>query len=400
VTTVRATAGRSREPAASERGRPLPSVLLIGPTPPPYHGVAVFLVMTKASRVLARRFRVLHLDTSDRRGLDNMGRLDPGNVYYALRHGAELLLQIARHRPDVVYLPIAQNTWGSVRDAWLLLIARVTGRRIVTHLHGSDWRRFHDSAPAVVRWVLRRGTGWVHAAGVLGDGLRPLYDGLIAPERVHVAAPWIEDPFPEGPPARTAGAGVTVAYIGMLFRPKGYLHLVEAAGMLGADEVRVVIAGAWFSEAERRDAEELVARLGVQDRVTFTGRLDEAEKRQLLVSADIFVFPGYQPEGLPLAVLEAMAAGLPVVATPVGTIPDAIRHGEEGMIVQPHRPAELAAAIDALAADVDARCRMGAAARRRFEEHYTETRAVAELADLLESGLNASRGDYLPQEPV
>jgi glycosyltransferase involved in cell wall biosynthesis len=383
------TAAREIHAAPADQAS-LPAVLLIGPTPPPYHGLTIITSMAKRSPVLARSFRIQHLDTADRRGLDNIGRLDLGNVLFALRHGFMLLTQVVKHRPDVIYLPIASNTWGSVRDAFLLLIARLTRRRIATHLHGSDWRRFYDNAPGPVRWLLRRSTNSMHAVGVLSEGLRPIFAGVVPAERVHVATPWIEDPFPNGAPRREAGARITIAYVGMLYRPKGFLNLIEALGSVTTPDVRLVLAGGWYSEEERADAQALVERLEVQDRVTFTGRIDEQQKWKLLESADIFVFPGIQPEGLPLAVLEAMAAGLPAIATPMGTIPEAIRHEREGLIIQPGDVRGLAAAIDALAADPGARHRMGAAARLRFESRYTEERAIGELVALLQAALPAT----------
>jgi glycosyltransferase involved in cell wall biosynthesis len=387
--TYQASAGSvaAAAPAQAVAAATLPSVLLIGPTPPPHHGVAVFIAMLRESPHLARRFRVLHLDTADRRGLGNMGKLEAGNVAMALRHAAMLAGSLARRRPDVVYLCIAQNTWGIARDAVLLALARLFRRRIAIHLHGSDLRSYYDGAPRPMRWLLRRCLAWADAVGVLGNGLRPIFDGLVPAARVHVAAPAIDDAFPDGAPFRSGSGDVVVAFIGMLFRPKGILQLIEAAAAVPG--ARFVMAGEWYSAEDRQEAEALVASLGVKDRVTFPGRVGPQEKRQLLAEADIFAFPGYQPEGLPLVVLEAMAAGLPLVATPVGTIADVVRDGVEGVLVPPRDVAALAAALNRLAADAATRAELGAAARRRFEEAFTQEQAVNSLANMLEAAVQA-----------
>lgn len=391
-------------------------VLIIGPTPPPYQGMAVFTEMLLRSPVLGAAYEVLHLDTADRRGLDNMGRLDLGNVLLALRHAWELAWLVARHRPDVVYVEVSQNEWAYLRDAVFIGVARALGARVVTHLHGSHFREFYETARPPFRWVVRRSSRWLSGALVLGEGLRGIYEGLVPAERVRVAPNGIADPFPEGAPERTGSRGrgaehrrndsighagstaqgeqagpaqarpLTVAYLGALFRPKGFIELLRAAALLRDEEpeLRFVFAGPWVSDEERAEATELVAREGLGSIVSFPGVVSGEAKRDFLREADIFVFPGIQAEGLPLVILEAMAASLPVVSTPVGAIPDAVIDGETGLIVPPGDPAALAAAIRRLASDASLRERMGRAGRERFLAKFTDQRCAEQLVAALD----------------
>ncbi|HEX6938347.1 MAG TPA: glycosyltransferase family 4 protein [Longimicrobiales bacterium] len=364
------------------------TVLVIGPTPPPYQGMAVFTEMLLRSPVLARAYDVVHLDTADRRGLENMGRFDARNVLLALRHAAALAALVVRRRPDVIYVEVAQNEWGYLRDAVFIAIGRAFGRRVVTHLHGSHFRAFYETARPPFRWVVRRTSRWLSGALVLGEGLRGLYRGLLPDDRVMVAPNGIADPFPEGAPTRAGrdDGPVTVAYLGALFRPKGFLELLRAAALLkdAVPRLRFVFAGAWVSEDERADAAAWVAREGLERVVAFPGVVSGEGKRTFLREADIFVFPGYQAEGLPLVVLEAMAAALPVVSTPVGAIPDAVRDGVTGLLVPPCDAAALAGAIRRLAEDAALRERMGRAGRERFLEEFTDGRCVERLVMALD----------------
>jgi glycosyltransferase involved in cell wall biosynthesis len=102
------------------------------------------------------------------------------------------------------------------------------------------------------------------------------------------------------------------------------------------------------------------------DGVSWAGWLDPPAKDQLLRRAEIFVISS-RSEGMPMALLEAMAYGLAVVATRVGGIPEALDDGVEGILVEAEDPAALAAAIDRLAADPGERARFAAAARARAE---------------------------------
>ncbi|HEX7120545.1 MAG TPA: glycosyltransferase family 4 protein [Longimicrobiales bacterium] len=363
-------------------------VLIVGPTPPPYQGMAVFTGMLLRSPVLGRAFDVLHLDTADRRGLENMGRFDARNVLLALRHAASFARLVARHRPDVVYVEVAQNEWAYLRDAVFIGIGRAFGCRVVTHLHGSHFREFYETARPPFRWLVRRTSRWLSGALVLGEGLRGIYRGLVPDDRVRVAPNGIVDPFPGGAPSRSSRGDrpVTVAYLGALFRAKGFLDLLRAASLLrdGGARVRFAFAGEWVSEAERGEALAWIARGRLEDAVSFTGVVSGDAKLEFLREADIFVFPGYQAEGLPLVVLEAMAAGLPVVATRVGAIADAVVDGESGVIVPPRDVAALAAAIRRLAGDAALRERMGRAGRDRFSKEFTDRRCVERLVAALD----------------
>lgn len=378
---------RAREevaPAIARRRR----LLVVGPTPPPHHGVAVYTDLLLRAPELHAALDVVHLDTADRRTLENLGRFDLTNAGLALAHAGKLARLVLRVRPDAVYLPISRNRWGYLRDALLIAVARLGGARVITHLHGSDLRGFMDESSAPLRALIRWSSARLDAAAVLAPCLKPLYGDLLPGERVGVVPPAIEDPFPAGVPARARDAHtpVTVAYLGSLFEPKGYLDLLRAVASLRATEpeIRVALAGDWTSADERRRARQLIERLELESRVHFAGVVEGAGKRQFLEAADLLVFPGWQPEGLPLVVLEAMAAGLPVIATPTGAIPDAVVQGETGYLVPAREPDALARRIAELAADPALRERLGAAGRQRYLQAYTAAHAARALQALVE----------------
>ncbi len=371
-------------PAVARRQR----LLVIGPTPPPHHGVAVYTDLLLRAPELHAALDVVHLDTADRRTLENLGRFDLTNAVLALAHAGKLARLVLRLRPDAVYLPISRNRWGYLRDVLLIAVARLGGARVITHLHGSDLRSFMDESAAPLRALIRWSSARLDAAAVLAPCLKPLYGDLLPSERVGVVPPAIEDPFPAGVPerARAAGTPVTVAYLGSLFEPKGYLDLLRAVASLRATEpeIRVTLAGDWTSADERRRTRQLIERLELENRVQFAGVVEGAGKRRFLEGADLLVFPGWQPEGLPLVVLEAMAAGLPVVATPTGAIPDAVVHGETGYLVPARDPDALAGRIAELAADPALRARLGAAGRQRYLQAYTAAHVAGALQALVE----------------
>ncbi len=159
------------------------------------------------------------------------------------------------------------------------------------------------------------------------------------------------------------GPGEVMAVTVANFRaPKGYPDLLAAARRVidqpdREAKVRFVIVGQGPLEAELRDQH---AALGLGSDVQILGY--RADAARITAAADLFVLASHH-EGIPVAVMEALAAGVPVVATGVGGLPEAVADGESGRLVLPRRPDQLAAAISALAGDPAARARLGAGAR-------------------------------------
>jgi glycosyltransferase involved in cell wall biosynthesis len=125
--------------------------------------------------------------------------------------------------------------------------------------------------------------------------------------------------------------------------------------------------------------------------VTFTGV--RADVPKILAALDLFVLPSLW-EGMPNAVLEAMAAGLPVVATAVGGTPEVVMDGVTGLLVPPQDPSALAQAIERLLRDPDLRRTMGRAGRRRVEQHFDVRETVRQVEDLYETLLR-EKGRFL-----
>ena len=145
--------------------------------------------------------------------------------------------------------------------------------------------------------------------------------------------------------------------------------LKDQAGLIAAvaalDAARLVLVG----DGEERQALEATARrLGVSHRVIFTGVRRDVPR--LLGAADVFALSSLS-EGISIAILEAMAAGLPVVATRVGGNPEIVIDGQTGLLVEPGRPDLLAAALEQLLKDPRRAAALGAAGRRRAEEKFS-----------------------------
>jgi glycosyltransferase involved in cell wall biosynthesis len=172
--------------------------------------------------------------------------------------------------------------------------------------------------------------------------------------RIEVIANGVELPEKTADPSRRPARGIVVAN---LIAYKGHADLVEALTLLDTPPLLCLVG----EGPERERLTALVRARGLEHVVTLAGAVPDA--RALLADYQFAVLPSHT-EGLPNAVLEAMAAGLPVVATSVGGVSDVLADGVAGLLVPPRDPAALATAIERLAGDPDLRCALGAAGRR------------------------------------
>jgi glycosyltransferase involved in cell wall biosynthesis len=182
-------------------------------------------------------------------------------------------------------------------------------------------------------------------------------------------------------PYRFGGKHV-VAIVGHLSRVKGHPVFIQAAARIAKRVPGCAFVAAGNDSVERgfrRELEQMAAAAGIDQQLHFLGWT--ASVADFLRSADVIVQPS-RAEGLPLAVLEAMACGKPVIATPVGGVPEAIVDGLNGVLVDVDDADAIAEAAVRMICDERFANELGAAARRSAEEHFSKPRFMSEVQDL------------------
>jgi glycosyltransferase involved in cell wall biosynthesis len=344
-------------------------VILIGPLPPPANGMTV-ITESLVSSTLAEEFDLFHLDTSDHRGIANINHIDVRNIWLALRYGVEFIGALLRHRPDVVHIQIARDRLGFLRDALFLIPSRLARRKVVLHLHSRDFDAFYRSQPWWVRALIHLSISRTWHAVVLSRRFCNTFRNFIRDDRVFVLPNGTPDP---GDGADAGSRDPLVLHLSTLWSKKGVFDVIEAADkILGqVPDATFVMAGGWFRKDERESAIRDVERRGLSTVVNFVGPVSGHRKRALLASASALVFPTRSIEGQPVVVLEALASGTPVIATRLAAIPDMVRDGVEGFLVEEGDTAGLAARLVDVLTDSALRRRLGRAARERYQREYT-----------------------------
>lgn len=300
----------------------------------------------------------------------------------AIKAFGRLAALLAEHRRAVLHVHTApySSFW---RDAAYMSAAMTVRCPVILHLHGSGFESFYDAcgtaARALIRELLER-AAWIAAPSQqLVSSVRSISASANAGFLPNpVAIPAGED---EG-----AARPNMILFLGKLAPQKGIFDLIDAVASLRREvpDVRLVCAGEGGRIAVARYAE----RLGVADAVKFTGWVGPSGKRALLQSAALFALPSYS-EGMPMSLLEAMAAGVPVIATPVGGIPEVVADGASGFLAAPGDVATLARLLRKLLLDRELAAKVGAAGRETVRLRFAPERALARLEQVYaELGMN------------
>ncbi len=301
------------------------------------------------------------------RVLDPYGEtLSPRTLLYLLR----VLLQIAwnAYRRRIVLVHVHMASRGSmIRKSIVTQVATRLGLPVLLHLHGSRLDDVHANLPHRARQWLRQTLGAARRIVVPGTYWRDVVVGTVGidPSVVRVVANAVAGPADVAP--RPPRARCELLFLGQLSPRKGLPELIEALGDPCCSRLswRLRVAG-------DGDADPFAVRatgLGIADRIEFLGWIDEERVQQALRDTDVFVLPSHN-EGLSVAMLEAMAHGCAIVATPVGSTLDAVTDGESALIVPPRNPARLAAALRRVIEEPELRRNLQITARQRWSEGF------------------------------
>jgi glycosyltransferase involved in cell wall biosynthesis len=292
---------------------------------------------------------------------------------------AELVRLVRRVRPDVVH------THSSKAGFLGRIAARLAGMRVCLFTaHGWAFEAHTGSTSTLYRYADRLVEPITATVICVAESGRRagLAAGTCTVERTVVLRNAV--PLPELPEPAANGVP-TVVSVGRLQEPKDFETLVRALGRLEPGTFRARLVG---DGPDREHVQALLDELQLGDAAELVGTSDDVAG--ILAAADVFVLSS-RSEGLPVAILEAMAMALPVVATDVGGIPELVADGQTGLLVPPGDVGALAVALEQLLRDAELRRRLGAAGRARAENEFSVERWREEHVELYRS-LLASAG--------
>jgi glycosyltransferase involved in cell wall biosynthesis len=387
------------------------------PVPPPFSGPEINGEL--ALRLgLGHNFCIHHLPTNVTPSNQLKGTLGIAKLAALMGFWLGLVVAMIRFRPEIVYLYLSQNLTGFFRDATIVMTARLMGARVIAHVRGGNFQNFYEHSNLLIRRLICLILSQLSYIILLAERFRGQFKGLIPERRIRVLYNAVDLDLFDGVKSQrqVADNAVTILFIGHLSIAKGFFDLLRAAPQVldGVPGSTFAFAGEWlateknifYSEDGRRlehDSQDVYAlwtklQHRYNGRLRHLGTLPRQELAAAVKAADIFVFPSYS-EGFPVVVLEAMAAGLPVVATPVGALPEVLKNGVNAIFVSPGDIDALARTLLELARQPELRERMGQANRDLVRANFSPEAMAARLALIFRECMTESPDASVVSQP-
>jgi glycosyltransferase involved in cell wall biosynthesis len=376
-----------------------PRILIVGPVFPNGGGVGMVNKIILETD-LRDEFDLYHLDTDrGRTGPGKEGTLALVNFWLFIRQFFRLGWLFFSKRPQIMHQSI---TWGASfwKETSFILLARICRIKTVGHIHGSQLDTQILQANPAHRWFIRVALGIPDRLIVLSEYWRDLLLRSINPKLPLVIIPNTVDPtiaeVSDRMDFETGKERCVILFLGWICVRKGVLDAIKSIPIVLREvpEVCFVFGGAIEPGLHQERVKKACDLAREYPQVSFPGMVIGIEKLTLLAQASIFILPSYH-ENLPVAILEAMAMGLPVVTTAISGIRETIEDSRNGFLIQPGDYLALAERIIRLAKDSGLRQSMGKVNNAKFRKDYHPRVFAFKIAQIYRSLLeNSHPGEF------
>lgn len=332
---------------------------------------------------LGDRYRFVAHVANRKYGATLQAALNPINGYYFLKHLLSWIALLIVRSPDIAHYPVT-SFWNLEKSLVFLRVARFFRARTVGHLHGGAFMDFwRDLTPLRKKHALRQ-LRRLDAFVVLSDGWKRRIETEVGLDsgKVFVVSNPIDQEFEEEvvriPVPRMTE---TILSLGVMDQDKGVLDIVDAVeGLLPRTGWHLALVGPERQPGIRARVQERVEQRGLSAHVRLFPGVRGSEKITLFRDASLFLLPSYF-ENFPLVIIEAAAAGLPIITTPIGAVPEFFEDGKSILFVEPGNVPQIRDVLAALINDSDRRNALGSAAREVFIKRLSRKDIMRSLDD-------------------
>ncbi|HNR68453.1 MAG TPA: glycosyltransferase family 4 protein [bacterium] len=367
-------------------------ILMIGPLPPQVGGIEAFIGYLLETD-LSKNYAIKTLDMSKpaiqrekmayatlmgyERSFGRGFWLTLRSWGYSVLFFMRFLYQLVRYRIRILHIHTASHTnfW---EKCIYIAVGKLLRKKVIMHVHGSQFELFYHQSRSLTRRLIAYFLGLCNRVIALSQSWFDFFIQFLPAETVSVVRNGIDlrayqqNDFRKSPEP-------SVVFLGEVGTRKGIFDLIESAWLLKntgeCPKFHIIGPGAILAAQERAIDK------GVGDYFNFYGSLRGKEKIGLMASAWCFILPTYA-EGLPLSILEAYAVGLPVISTYVGGIPEVVKHGVNGFLVQPGDARTSAEMLRTVLKDSEMRQKMAQVNRRQAFEKYDINNCARQIDEI------------------
>lgn len=273
--------------------------------------------------------------------------------------------KILINNPKIVYVHIGSNA-SLYRESFFVVLAKIFGKKTIAHFHAGDVEEYLEKQSKIGKTLIVRAIGLSDKLiAVSKDSAKKLQ--LLAPDNeIEIILNAIDTRCLDFSTKRFSERSgiVRVLFVGAMGKLKGEKDLADAVELIRDKYPNLRVSFLGFGSESFRD---YCKKREIEGSIEFIGAVSLEERLEFFEKADIFVLPTYA-EAMPISVIEAMAAGLPIVSTVVGGIPEMIKDGDEGFLIEPANAEKLAERLSILIENKELRTKMGEKAKIKVEK--------------------------------
>jgi glycosyltransferase involved in cell wall biosynthesis len=344
-------------------------ILFLVQLPPPVHGSSIMNNHAFNSQIIRSEFDIILLPLQFASSIADIGAISFKKLWLMVSFSFKLIYTILKHRPDVAYFTIAPVGGAFYRDAFFSFILRALGVNRLYHLHGKGIQK--EARRSVIKRMLYRfvfhKSNVIILARILAKDIQDIYEGKLFVLPCGVP----EDSFFKN--VKISRAEPVFLYLSNLVLSKGIKIFLECINQLHQKNYRfqACIVGASY-DVSLEEVQRFLEKNGLTTIVEVRGPLYGEEKKKVLLESDILVFPSYyENEAFPVTILEAMQAGLPVIASNNGGIQEMIDQAQTGFVTPIKDVEAIVEKMELLIRDPELRTLLGIKAQEKFYRLYT-----------------------------
>lgn len=270
-----------------------------------------------------------------------------GNAYkklsFFLKNLIIFIKKLIKNECDIVHIHMSYN--GSFyRKLIILNIAKLFKKKVIIHLHGSEFEVFYNKSNTIVKKMIKKLFEKSDTTIVLGEKWKNIIDKIAPKSKVLIFNNAISIPEYS---AKWNDNKINILFLGVLIKRKGIYELIEAIkcldeiGWIKEKSLNFIIGG---SGKEEEEVINIIDKYDLNYCIDMKGWIKGEDKNNLLEKSLVFILPSYN-EGLPMAILEAMSYGIPVISTNVGSISEVVINDKTGYLINPGNVEEIVNSI-------------------------------------------------------
>ncbi|MDM5340539.1 glycosyltransferase family 4 protein [Fictibacillus enclensis] len=346
------------------------NVLIVGPLPPPIHGESVAINTIVRSKKIQFECNLISVNTN-RKNTNRAGKFSVRKILSDIYIINKILFYVIFKHIDVLYLSISQTKLGLLRDLVILGISTNFSKKSIVHLHGNNLGTVLDDLSRTEFFWAKKILKKVDVGIVLCQSLSNNYRNLI--KEVRIISNGVDSNYIriEDLQGKKSKENINILYLSNLIKEKGYIELIKAIIDLLKEgyKINLHLAGAIYNKEEFDGIFHIIRANGLDNHIKYCGIVNGSKKKELLLSSDIMVLPSNYPiEGQPISIIEGMAAGLAIIATNRGGIPELI---DSKLLIQKGEREFIKTSLKELLLEGSSLIRVGNRNREKFLNNYT-----------------------------